>query len=168
VKENSGAERREYERYVTDLKLDFQVAFSIKTKIDFRIKDKKKDDFSTKKYSAVSKNISAEGLCFSSPKQLNTGDMLLIEVYVPSAKIPISMKGEVKWSSFVSGKRNKEAVYDTGILLLSVQGKSVRESIFVDETNHVTWSNVLESVFSSFKNIALERKKYKPNPKKGE
>lgn len=167
MKKYSDDERREFERYVTDLKLEFQVAFSIKTKIDFRVKDKIKNTFLAKKYSAVSRNISAEGICFSSPKQLNEGDLLLIDVYVPSAKIPVSMEGKVKWSSAVFGKRNKGAIYDTGVLLLAVQEKSVKESVFVDETHRVVWSNVLEAVFSSFKNIALERKKHNLNLKKG-
>ena len=149
------ADRRRYARYETDLRIQYFVTFDIKTQIRFKVKNKSKRGFPSTKYSAISRNISAEGLSFQSKKKLQRGDILSLEVYVPSAQQPISMIGEVRWSCLK--KDTKTRVYDTGILLTQVEGQNVETSIIIDPVHHLAWSIVLETVFGEFKHIVLQK-----------
>ncbi len=152
------AERRLYERYDTALKIQFHVNFNLETKIDFRVKSPDEKNFSKGVYSAISKNVSAEGIGISSEKKLKKGDILLLDVYVPTAAKPIKMLGYVRWSQAVPTK-SKTVQYDTGVKITSVNDEKVEKTIFIDEIHHVAWSAVLESVFGGFKHLALERKR---------
>jgi len=147
-------ERRKYERFETETKVYFKVVYEIKTKVEFQIVYKKAGDGLSERYPAVSKNVSAEGLCFSSDKQLEKGDMLYLELYLPSRKQPIRMEGFVRWSQPELSKQTKRTEFDTGVKLTNVEDKSVMASICYDEANHVVWSVVLESIFGSFRKIA--------------
>ena len=150
-------ERRKYERYDTELEIYFQVTFDLETKVKYEIIDKEKEVPLSKKYSAISKNVSAKGLAFFSGKKLDVGEALHLEVYLPSADNPIHMQGEVRWCEAPASE--EETRFETGVELMSVSGQSVVETISYDETNHVIWSVVLESVFGHFKDIAGKRKK---------
>jgi hypothetical protein len=148
-------ERRKYERYETDLKVQFYVTFDLETKIHFKVKEKDKGDFSPEKYHAVSKNISVEGICFVTEKRLNKGDLLALEVYVPSSTQAIHMQGEVRWCVQEKGKRD---VYETGVKIFTVEGERLEKTIVFDEVHNIMWSAVLDLVFSSFKQLSLKRK----------
>jgi hypothetical protein len=148
-------ERRKYERYETDVKVQFYVTFDLETKIHFKVKEKDKGAFSPEKYSAVSKNISVEGICFMTEKRLSKGDLLALEVYVPSSTHAIHMQGEVRWCVQEKGKRD---VYETGVKILTVEGERVEKTIVFDEVHNIMWSAVLDLVFSSFKQLSLKRK----------
>lgn len=149
------ADRRRHTRYETDLKIQFFVSFDIKTQIQFKIKHKAKKDFSGTKYDAISRNISAEGLAFISSKKLQKGDILSLELYVPSAEKPISMVGEVRWCWPTKDTKGKD--YETGILLNEVEGQRVENTIVVDPAHRIAWSIVLETVFGEFKYIMLQK-----------
>jgi len=149
------ADRRRHTRYETDLKIQFFVSFDIKTQIKFKVKTKAKKIFSPTKYTAISRNISAEGIAFQSKKKLERGDILSLEVYVPSAEKPISMAGEVRWSK-QAGPKNKRD-YETGILLTEVENHNVENSIIVDPIHRIAWSIVLETVFGEFKHMMLRK-----------
>ena len=153
--------RRQHDRYETDLKIQFLVNFDVETKIDYRVKDRPEADYSRQKYHAVSKNVSAEGLCFTSKRKLRRGDLILLEVFLPSASLPVAMEGAVRWSHLAERKSlSGETHYDTGVLLEKVGGEPVNASIFHDRKNGIIWSSVLESVFGSFKHLALTRKSH--------
>ncbi len=153
-----GKERRKHSRYEADLKIDFCVGFDIETKIDFRVRKESGKEFSHKKYPALGQNVSAEGLSFSSKKILHIGDILSMDVYVPSASKAIRMEGEVKWSRLSTQEKDAQEMYDTGVRLLKVKEEDVGKSVSIDPRNNVVWSIVLESVFGSFKELTLQRK----------
>ena len=156
----SGRERRRHERYETDVKVEFYVSFDLKTKVDFCVEENVRHGAISRKYSAISRNVSAEGIAFESTKDLNPGDRLYMEVYVPTSKAPIHMEGEVRWCQPmhdpVEGK--KIIFYDTGVRIFSVEGSSVEKSLFYDKENCIIWSVVLESIFGSFKQLTLKPK----------
>ena len=81
-------ERRQYERYDTEVKIYFYVNYEIKTKVDYRVMDKGGEVPRDKKHHALSKDVSAQGMCFISNEKLNNGDQLYLEVYLPRAKKP--------------------------------------------------------------------------------
>lgn len=159
-------ERRRYARYDTEAKIYFSVTYDIKTRVKFQIVDQDKGEISPARYSALSKNVSAEGLCFTSAKKLTIGDILNIEVYMPGRNEPICMEGEVRWSSPDSVGQKQTGKFNSGIKLMTVDSFPVAESIYEDEANHVIWSVVLESIFSSFKNFAKEQHRTKKLPQK--
>lgn len=152
-------ERRKYNRYDTELKIYFRVNYELKTKVEFQLIDKERHTALSEKYSAISRNVSAEGLCFFSDVQLTTGDMLSLEVYLPSQVNPIHMEGEVRWSQEGPLSKPRENKFGTGIKILNVEGKQVEPTIFYDAGHNIIWSVVLDSVFGSFKKIVRETKK---------
>jgi len=151
-----GEERRKYKRYNTEVKVYFDFSFDLQTKVDYKIIDQKTKKAVTDKYSAVSRNISVEGLCIVSEKELSKWDQLFMELYLPGSSIPVPMEGFVRWCSPNKPadeiKQNDEkANYLVGVQLSKVKGEPVQESIHYDEEYKVDWSNVLESVFGSYK-----------------
>jgi hypothetical protein len=151
-------ERRKFERYDTEVKIYFQVKYSLKTLVQFRILDRLHRQVSPQKYSALSKNISAEGLCFTSPKVLTKDDILILEVYLPEQSQPILMEGEVRWSKKAESDPEDKKM-DSGIRIISVNGQPVDKSIYFDPANKIVWSAVLESIFGNFREFSQKRKR---------
>jgi len=151
-------ERRGYERYKTSIDIHFRCIYDLTTKVEFELIDQKKGKAGSKKYPAVSRNVSAGGLCFVCDKELKQGDLLYIEVYLPSTKEVIPMRGEVRWckpfspsSDDVSQKENKQYAFQTGVKLISVKKELVDESIHHDKVYNVDWSIVLETIFGNYR-----------------
>lgn len=147
-------EKRKYERYDTELKLYFDRAFEVETKVKYQLLDKQNDKPLSRKYAALSKNVSAEGLSFLASQQLKHGDYLHLEVYLPTATKPVHMEGEVRWSNPMAADKREGPMFQTGVLLKKVNGKMVDKTIHFDKEYCVNWSNVLESVLGNFKDLA--------------
>jgi hypothetical protein len=121
----------------------------------------------SEKYQAIGQNVSVEGLSFVSLQSVEQNDLLHLEVYLPSAKDPIHMKGEVIWCNTVlappaqdaPGKRQDQKSYHVGVKLITVGGTPVHESVHYDEEYQVYWSNVLESIFGNYKMLMGEKYK---------
>ena len=141
--------KRKSQRFETEKKVFFQVAFDVKTRVDFQIMDKETGKLLSRRYSALSKDVSADGLSFCCGHKLNAGDLLSAEVEgVQGQKKIIRMEGEVKWSSVSADDPSK---FNTGLHLLSIEGKAVQKTFHLDENNEVVWSAVLESILGNFK-----------------
>ena len=150
-------EIRRHDRYDTDVKAHFYVPYELKTKVNFQFKKNQPDESLNKRFSGISKNVSAGGICFVSELRLEPGDYILIDMYLPGIEQPIPMEGEVRWS-----RVNEEGLqFYTGVQLLKVQDKPVEQTIYYDQEHQVIWSNVLEQVLGSF---AILHKKMYPNP----
>lgn len=148
-------ERRKYVRFDTEVKINFHVSYLLKTKVRFQLENGGK--ILPPKYPALSRNISVEGLGFSSDKKLKDGDCLYMEVYLPGQAKPVYMEGKVCWSRRTLGKERYK--YNTGIKLITVSGKPVRASIYYDKKYKVIWSAVLDSVFGSFRKTMQKNRK---------
>ena len=146
-------ERRRYERYGTKVEIYFRVAYDVTTKLKFRVRNKT-GKISPRKYAAISKNVSAEGLCFVSTKKLNKGDILCLEVYLPKSEDPIEMEGEVRWCEAIVSRHSSKKTFETGLRILAVQDQSVMKSIYYDKDYQIIWSILLESVLGSFRIIS--------------
>ena len=147
--------KRQYERYETEAKVYFKVSYNINTLVKFKLLDKIRQRIAPQSYSAISKNVSAQGLCFLSDKDLKPGDALLMEVYLPGGNIRVMMEGEVRWCQKDADHPNK---FDTGVKLLSVNGQDVDSSIHKDPSYNVVWSVVLESILGNYRIFAQQRK----------
>lgn len=152
-------ERRKYSRYNTELEVYFRVKYDITTKVKFRILKNSREGRVTHKYSGLCKNVSAQGLEFVSGKKLRKGDILLLDVYEPVVKHPVKMEGKVCWSRRLPAKTKEKYIFYTGVILLSVMGKPVADSIHFDKEYNVMWSAALESLFGSFAAMVKRIKK---------
>ena len=150
------SEQRSDKRYVPRDKYRVDFYYNLETKVEFVSADEKESKVG--KHTGLSKNFSVRGMCFMSDVQLHRGDHLSLQVYIPLQDKPICMEGEVCWSD----KRQAEggqAAYNTGVMLNSVEGKSVEETIYHDERYDVDWSEVLESVLGRYRILAQEQNK---------
>lgn len=156
------SERRQYDRFETDLKINFAVNFDIQTKVEFQLKNAEPKTDSPQKYSAISHNISVEGLAFRTGHKLISGDILDMEVFVPSSPRPVRMEGKVRWCRTAASSAEKDVVgeagFDAGVCVSSVEGHAVAPTIIIDPQYHLAWSIVLESIFGNFKELMLRRK----------
>jgi hypothetical protein len=153
VKNNEG---RRHDRYDTEAKIHFIVPYDLTTKVNFQHKKPQADAALNKRFSGITRNISAGGICFISDYKPERGDYLLIDLYLPSEPKPIVMEGEVKWSKATDDGLN----FNTGVQLAKVSGKPVEESIYFDQDHQVIWSVVLDQVLGNF---AILHKKIYPN-----
>lgn len=154
---NKKNEARRHDRYDTDIKVHFYVPYDLKTKLSFKFKESFPDESLNKRFTGVTKNISAGGICFVSEQRLQQGDYILIDIFLPGVDKPISMEGSVRWS-----KVSEDGLqFFSGVQLTKVFDKPVEESIYFDQEHQVIWSNVLDQVLGSF--ASLHKKMY-PNP----
>ncbi len=144
-------EKRRFERFKTDQEIFFTVTYEIKTKINFQLMEAQADKILQPKYPAISRDVSVEGLCLTSLKELQPGDRLLLEVYALDSREPTYMQGEVRWSKKLSARAKDKGTVDTGIKVLTVEGRHVEETFYRDENQQVVWSGVLEAVLGSFR-----------------
>ncbi len=154
MNKNLKEDKRKYQRYDSELSVYFNVNYDLKTKVVFWLFKKGKDDRSLPRLFAVSQNVSAQGLCFRSEHKLRKNTPLFLEVYIPKKEDPVLMTGCVRWSRPLSDKDGKEEKFCTGIELSTVHEKKVHPTIYFDETYKVIWSNVLESIFGSYREAA--------------
>jgi len=146
-------EKRKSDRFETDVKVYFYYPYDFDTKVDYQVRDKGQRLLSPK-YSGISKNVSAEGLCFHSARQLRGGDHLLIELHLPGDASIIALEGTVCWCQ--GGET--EAGFDTGVRLLTVNGQSVPETIHFDAQYRLEWSAVLEAVLGNYRILTQKRR----------
>ena len=144
------SEQRKFKRYTTEVEGLFQVAYPLITNVNFQIIDQESGELHTSKYSAVSKNVGVEGICFTTSFRLNQGEHLYLEVFVNGKKDPIPMEGQVRWSRQCLQTTGKERQFDTGIKIITVKGQPVSETFQKDKADQVVWSGVLRMIFGEY------------------
>jgi len=154
MKNKPRKDSRKNTRYATEVKVYFHFPYELESKIDYRVLDKDHKKALSPVYSGLSKNVSAEGLCFNSEQELKKDDNLHIELQLPGDKSIVSMEGVVRWCL----PAQKKAGFDTGVHLHSVNGRKIQESIYFDATYQVEWSALLEAVIGKFRILAQKRK----------
>lgn len=147
------SEKRQHTRYQPEENLRVDFYYEVETKV--KIEKKESYQRFTPKHSGMSKNFSVHGMCFASSLKLNRGDNLYLEVFLPLGNKPIKMEGRVCWSEG-SGRTSQQ--YNTGVEIISVEGKDVDETVYHDETYGVDWSEVLESVLGQYRVLAQQEK----------
>ena len=142
-------ERRRFDRYETQARIFFRVKYDLRTKVSFKVIE----NHAEKEYEGITRNVSVEGLRFTSPKKLKKKDLLYLELYLPRQKKPICMTGEARWCRKFPAKTTRKFTYDTGVRLVTLGQKKIQDTIYFDEKYGVYWSIVLNTVFGSFKEI---------------
>ena len=152
-------ENRRYERYDAELKVFFQLDSKLQARVEYQLVGKDKEQFLSKRYVGLSKNVSPEGMCFISDQKLQKEDILSLEVYLPGDdENPIYMLGEVRWSEVMAEEGNSVMKFVTGVKLLTVNNQPIAPSISFDEGNKVHWSSVLESIFKKLRTLQQKKK----------
>lgn len=146
------SELRKFKRYTTEVEGLFLASYPLVTNIKFQIIDQESGEFHTNKYTAVSKNVGVEGLCFTTSFRLNQGEHIYLEVFVKGKKDPVPMEGQVRWSRQCLSTSGKDRQFDTGIKIISVKGQPISETFEKNKTDQIVWSGVLRMVFGESKN----------------
>ena len=104
MKKKSGIERRKYVRLDAGVKINCVTLKGQRNKI-----------------SAVTKNISVQGICFNSKKEIICDTVIEIQIRIPGYSKPIRLKGKVVWSKAIkSEKLGGLPTFDTGIKLIDI------------------------------------------------
>lgn len=152
-------EKRKFKRFNMEAEIYFDFIYDLKTKIEFELIDRTKEEAVSEKYSGVSRNVSVGGLSFIGSQQVNQNDFLHMDVYLPGSKDAIDMRGKVAWCKPIvpsyEGRLREDVegrrTFEVGVRLLEVNGVPVDESIHHDAAYDVDWSIVLESIFGNFR-----------------
>ncbi len=143
-------DKRKFDRVPIGTDVFFQLSFEVKTQVNFQIVDRDLNRPLSRKYLALSKNVSIEGLCFSSLKKLEEGELLVIEIVSPASKQPVRMKGLVRWSRKLTPPEFDDNKFDTGVKIIEISGRPLDATYTRDAEKKVVWSGVLEAVMGNF------------------
>ncbi|OGX05968.1 MAG: hypothetical protein A2Z88_02750 [Omnitrophica WOR_2 bacterium GWA2_47_8] len=149
-------ERRQYPRYGAKDQIAFSLLFDVQTKIKYQILTGGGETILSKKYPGISKDISAEGMCFLSSNHLNNGDIIRVEVYKQESSRPIYMDGEVRWCKPVVVKSKDTDKFEIGIKIFNVNKKPVTTQQRGDV--RVVWSEVLEAIIGDPQKVVTGKK----------
>jgi c-di-GMP-binding flagellar brake protein YcgR len=96
------------------------VRFNADSKINIAVKKGKEKKPSDAKFAATARNLSVEGLCFKSKKKFDRGQLIRLEITLPSYSKPLHLEGKVSWSHALR-KKSEKGFFDTGIKLFTVE-----------------------------------------------
>jgi len=146
-----GRERRKFERYDMETEVHCHVDYDLVTRIEFWLIGKGMRKAEANKSIGVCRNVSAEGIRFGSSQKLKRGAELFIKLYLPKSRKPVQMTGQVRWSKAVVPYVEDMCAFDTGVLLLRLDGRLIRPTIHIDEKYGVPWSIALDFIFGKFR-----------------
>ncbi len=89
-------------------------------KVNFQTQDKTKPGQLAQKVSAIVKNISVEGMCFTSEKELTPEEEISLEVFLPGDTTPLCINGQVIWSNKTEEEDEKN-IFETGVKLYTLE-----------------------------------------------
>jgi len=80
----------------------------------------------SKEFTAIGKNLSAEGILFTSKKQFTTGNTLSLQMSFPDESAPIAIRGKVKWCVPLIEAGERSVFFDTGVWFLNLDRNHLR------------------------------------------
>lgn len=141
--------RRKYKRFCLERELYYHFPYEFSSKVHIQSHQEQ-----SCRHKAQIKNVSTEGLCFHTSEHLHEGDDLDLEVFIPGLDEPVNLRGEVSWIN----QTPEDGGFDTGVKLIQIEGKPVKDSIYFDQQYGVYWSDVLESILGKFRILEQEKK----------
>lgn len=144
--------KRKYPRYDTDVKVKFRVPYEFSAEVDFRITEEMIEG-RDRTYVGFSKNISVHGLSFESVKRLEIGDLLWMDLHLPKSDKVVFMQGEVCWCRPLESSEEGKPNFQTGVQIAKVDGLDVEQTVYLDKTYGVVWSELLERVLGGFAKV---------------
>jgi len=150
---NNSPERRRDVRIKTNVKVCYHVAFDIDAKVKYQVISNEEKLGNKKKYNAVTKNVSAEGVCFICDRQLEKGSVLSIELKEPNKKLSVSLQGKIRWCHEFIADSNKKNEFHVGVKVNLVNDASVYDSIVEYEDAKMRWSILLETIYGKYEDF---------------
>ncbi len=147
-------EQRKTGRYHTTRDVDFSYDFD--ASLEAHPVDRQHHVDQEHSYKGRIKNISLEGLCFDCQEELHQGDLIALDVYVPGAKQPVHLQGEVRWIK-PTDNAPQHSHFDTGVKLTTIEGKNVHQTVRFDQEHGIYWSEVLESILGAYRIYSQNR-----------
>jgi Tfp pilus assembly protein PilZ len=154
--QHSGEDRRKHTRYDTDVKIEFRVPYDFTSEVDFKITEEMIEG-RDRTYIGFSKNISVHGLSFESPKRLEIGDLLWMDLHLPKSDKVVFMQGEVCWCRSIESSMEDKPKFQAGVQIAKVDGLDVEQTIYFDKTYGVVWSELLERVLGAVSKICRKK-----------
>ena len=148
--------KRKYPRYETDAKIEFRVPYDFAAEVDFKITEEMIEG-RDRTYIGFSKNISVHGLSFETPKRLEMGDLLWMDLHLPKSDQVVFMQGEVCWCKAIESSMEDKPKFQAGIQIAKVDGLDVEQTVYFDKTYGVVWSELLERVLGGFAKISRKK-----------
>ena len=97
------------------------VRINVETKVNFRVKGKEEGKAPPPKIAGISKDMSVEGICFRTDRELTSGTELEMEVFFPHEPAPLLLKGEVRWSHPLERKGEGKPMFEAGVRLFTFE-----------------------------------------------
>ncbi len=97
------------------------VRLDLDTKVNFQIKEVEGEQVLAEQTQGRVKNISVEGVCFSTNIKLKPNTKIELEVMLPESKDKVKLTGEVAWSSSLQSKDSDKQMYDTGVKIYNIE-----------------------------------------------
>jgi Tfp pilus assembly protein PilZ len=148
--------KRKYSRYDTDAKMEFRIPYDFLAEVDFKITEEMIEG-RDRTYLGFSKNISVHGLSFESPKRLEIGDLLWIDLHLPKSDQVVFMQGEVCWCKSIETSMEDKSKFQAGVQIAKVDGLDVEQTVYFDKTYGVVWSELLERVLGGIAKISRKK-----------
>ncbi len=121
------------------------VRFDIAAKVKFQVIPQDKNEAPSQTVTAISKNLSFEGIRFTSEKKLETNVMLKLEINLPLQLKPLVIEGQVKWCQSLMQPDGKE-LFETGVKLFTIEK--------CDETRFVGFvNNLMKQSLGRYKSV---------------
>jgi hypothetical protein len=149
--EHEDFNNRVHDRHDYRAQVYFDFIYDFHAKIEFEKYSPDNFSASDQRHSGLTRNISTQGICFTTDVEVTANSIVDIFVYVPDEERPVNLKGEVRWSKIVGVNPEGSKRFDVGVHLLTVNGKGVQETIHFDDSYHVYWSDVLELLLGKFR-----------------
>lgn len=89
-------------------------------KVNLQTQDKSEAGALAQRVSAIVKNISVEGMCFTSEKEFPNGEEIDLEVFLPGEAKPLCITGQVVWVRKIEAEDQK-VIFETGVKLFTLE-----------------------------------------------
>lgn len=149
-------DKRRHDRHDYRERVYFDFIYDFQAKVEFEPHSDKHSGASRKRHCGMTRNVSTQGLCFTSDVEVSPHSVLDIHVYVQGRADPVQLQGEARWVKLTTVDSHGNKHFEVGVHLTVVNNRPVQNTIHFDDKYRVYWSDVLESLLGEF------RKYYQP------
>ncbi len=94
------------------------IRLGVRIKINFQVRKKKGGQPASDRIRAITRDLSMDGISFVSGSRLQPGDLLKLEIFLPSHPKALHLEGKVIWTSPV--KQMGREMLETGVKLFNM------------------------------------------------
>ncbi len=144
-------ERRRYGRYKVQFAVRFQLMQSVQERASITKIEQKEFLDNRVVYLGTTKDVSVDGLGFSSGHEFQKGDLLYIEMNDSQKNETTRMEAEVRWCRQAPLPQPQGPQYFTGVQLMTVNDEPVMRTIYFDKHQQISWNVFLDKMLGGIK-----------------